>query len=224
MPSAVPSAASIAERLGVLRSRLDALGGAHVTIVAVTKAFPPDLLTDAVNAGCSAIGENYAQELAGKSPALEALGERRPEVHFIGHVQSNKVRSLAGTVDVWETLDRPAIVDRVAASAPGDRVMVQVNATGEDTKSGCRPGDAAALVERASDRGLDVMGLMTMGPAVGGIGSSRCAFRAVRRLADELGLASCSMGMSGDYEFAVSEGATHIRVGTLLFGERRRGE
>ncbi|CAN5495898.1 YggS family pyridoxal phosphate-dependent enzyme [soil metagenome] len=224
MPAAVPSVATIAERLGAMRSRLDVLGARHVTIVAVTKAFPADVIRAAVEAGCSAIGENYAQELVAKSSVLEALAARRPDVHFIGHVQSNKVRPLAGTVDVWETLDRPAIVDRVARAAPGARVMVQVNATGEETKSGCRPGDAAALVDRARQGGLDVTGLMTMGPTSGDLDRCRSAFRAVRTLADELGLASCSMGMSGDYELAVAEGSTHIRVGTMLFGERHRAE
>ncbi len=224
MLTAGPSATTIADRLGALRSRLEELGGRHVTIVAVTKAFPADVITAAVEAGCSTIGENYAQELAEKVPALDALGGRRPEVHFIGHVQSNKVRALAGVVDVWETLDRPSIIDRVARATSGGRVMIQVNATGEDTKSGCAPGEVPALADQATAAGLDVMGLMTMGPVSAEATAARSAFRTVRRLADDLGLASCSMGMSGDYEVAVAEGSTHVRVGTMLFGERHRAE
>lgn len=224
MPTGGASAALIAERLGALRARLDVLGGRHVTIVAVTKSFPPHVVTAAVDAGCSTIGENYAQELVVKRSALDALGDRRPQVHFIGHVQSNKVRALAGAVDVWETLDRPSIIEHVARRTGRARVMIQVNATGEDAKQGCQPSDVAALVDHAVESGLDVEGLMTMGPTSGEQVATRDAFRAVRRLADELGLAACSMGMSDDYEVAVAEGSTHVRVGTILFGERHRAE
>ena len=143
-------------------------------------------------------------------------------MHFIGRLQSNKVRLLAGHVDVYETIDRPSLVHEVAKRAPGATVLVQVNATGEAGKGGCDPADVAGLVEaciapgscrrtddgRADDR-------RTGGGAAG-------VPHAVRRLVDELGLRTCSMGMTDDLEVAVQEGSTRVRVGTALFGPRDR--
>ena len=217
-----PSVAAIAARLGVLRARLDELGGSAVEVVAVTKAFPAQVIAAAVEAGCTSIGENYAQELVGKRPVLDSLSERRPEVHFVGHLQSNKVRSLAGVVDVWQTLDRRSLADELAVRLPGAKVMVQVNTTGEEAKSGCRPQDTEELVGHAAQLGLDVSGLMTIGPTDGEQAATRDAFRMLRALADRLALGACSMGMTGDYELAVAEGSTHVRIGTLLFGPRPR--
>ena len=120
-------------------------------IVAVTKGFGPDAVAAAAAAGCRAIGENYAQELATKAgPAAEA----GLAVHFIGRLQSNKVRLLAGHVDVFETIDRPSLVAELAKRAPGATVLVQVNATGETGKGGCRPADVAGLVEACVAAGL----------------------------------------------------------------------
>jgi uncharacterized pyridoxal phosphate-containing UPF0001 family protein len=141
-------------------------------------------------------------------------------VHFIGRLQSNKVRQLAGVVDVWETIDRPALVTELARRAPGATILVQVNTTGEPGKGGCPPDDVAALVEAARAAGLVVDGLMTVGPTVGGAEAARPGFRTTRRLLDRLGLATCSMGMSDDLEAAIEEGATRVRLGTALFGPR----
>ncbi|HEX6379642.1 MAG TPA: YggS family pyridoxal phosphate-dependent enzyme [Acidimicrobiia bacterium] len=202
-----------------MRSRILAAGGDEsVEVLAVTKGFGPDAVRAAAQAGCRAIGENYAQELATKAAAAAAAGVA---VHFIGRVQSNKVRQLAGTVAVWETIDRPSLVSELARRAPGATVLVQVNATAEPAKGGCAPADVAALVDRAVAAGLVVDGLMTIGPTTGGAEVARPGFRLVRRLVDELGLATCSMGMTGDLEVAVQEGSTRVRLGTALFGPRR---
>jgi len=142
-------------------------------------------------------------------------------VHFIGQLQSNKVRLVADVVSVWETIDRPSIVREVARRAPGATVLVQVDTTGEPGKGGCPPGEVAALVDAAGAAGLVVEGLMTVGPTEGGPEAARPAFRAVRALVDRLGLPTCSMGMSADLEVAVQEGATRVRLGTALFGPRR---
>ena len=183
----------------------------------MTKGFGPDAVAAAAAAGCRAIGENYAQELATKAgPAAEA----GLAVHFIGRLQSNKVRLLAGHVDVYETIDRPSLVREVAKRAPGATVLVQVNVTGETDKGGCPPADVAGLVEACTAAGLSVDGLMTVGPTVGGPEAARPAFRAVRRLVDEFGLRTCSMGMTDDLEVAVQEGSTRVRIGTALFGPR----
>jgi PLP dependent protein len=174
-------------------------------------------VTAAASAGCRAIGENYAQELVVKAPVAAAAGLA---VHFIGQLQTNKVRQLAGLVDVWETVDRPRLVAELARRAPGARILVQVDTTGEAGKGGCPVADVPALVAAAGDAGLVVEGLMTVGPTDGGPEAARPGFRTVRRLVDDLGLVTCSMGMSGDLEVAVAEGATEVRVGTALFGPR----
>jgi pyridoxal phosphate enzyme (YggS family) len=204
--------------LAAVRERIAAAGGdPSVEIVAVTKGFGPDAVVAAAAAGCRAIGENYAQELATKAAPAAAAGLA---VHFIGRLQSNKVRLLAGHVDVFETIDRGSLVAEVAKRAPGATVLVQVNVTGEAGKGGCRPAEVAGLVEACVGAGLIVDGLMAIGPTAGGPEAARPVFRAVRRLVDELGLPTCSMGMTDDLEVAVQEGSTRVRVGTALFGPR----
>jgi pyridoxal phosphate enzyme (YggS family) len=191
--------------------------GDDVSILAVTKGFGPDAVVAAAAAGLPAIGENYAQELLTKA---EVAAERGVVVHFIGQLQTNKVRQLAVPVGVWETVDRPRLAAEIARRAPGATVLVQVATTGEQGKGGCPIADVPDLVRTARDAGLSVAGLMTVGPTHGGPEAARPGFRAVRRLADDLGLTTCSMGMSGDLEVAVEEGATEVRVGTALFGPR----
>jgi pyridoxal phosphate enzyme (YggS family) len=183
----------------------------------VTKGFGSEAVAAAVAAGCRAIGENYAQELVAKAPAARAAGVA---VHFIGQLQTNKVRQLAGLVDVWESVDRARLVTELARRAPGARVLVQVDTTGEEGKAGCPIADVPALVRAAADAGLAVAGLMTVGPTEGGPEAARPGFRAVRALVDELGLTICSMGMTADLDVALEEGTTEIRVGTALFGPR----
>ena len=189
----------------------------EVRVVAVTKGFGEWAIEAAVSAGCRAIGENYAQELVAKRDVIERLA---PEVHFIGRLQTNKVRLVADLVDVWASLDRAPLVDEVAKRAPGSRVLIQVDTTGDPAKGGCAVDDVAALVARARDVGLVVAGLMTVGPTGEPAESARMGFRQVRDLVDDLGLDVCSMGMSGDLEVAVQEGSTEVRIGTALFGPR----
>lgn len=216
--TAVVDADDVVRRVGVVRDRLRELTDRRVTLVAVTKSFGADAILAAARARCDAIGENYAQELLEKAHAVpEGL-----EVHFIGHLQSNKVRLLSGVVDVWETVDRVSLVSEIARRCgnAGARVLVQVNTTGEASKGGCAPTDAAGLVAAARSSGLVVEGLMTIGPTGGDEQQCREAFRLLRGLADDLGLAECSMGMSDDWEIAVEEGATIVRLGSALFGSR----
>jgi pyridoxal phosphate enzyme (YggS family) len=213
--------ATVAERLDAVRARVKAAGGTNVKIVAVTKGFGPEAIEAAVAAGCHDIGENYAQELV---PKLEAVRGPAPVVHFIGRLQTNKVRVLAPVVDVWQSIDRPAVIDAVARhAAPGAAVFVEVNVTGEEQKGGCAPDETEAIVDAARDAGLDVRGLMAIGRA-GGPKAARPGFRRLRQLVDRLGLAECSMGMSDDLDAAVEEGSTMVRLGTVLFGARHQLE
>lgn len=207
----------IAENLAQVRERIAAAGGgSDVEIVAVTKTFPASVVDAAVAAGCTAIGENYAQELVAKWAEVSS----RPRLHFVGRLQSNKVRVLAPIVDVWETLDRPSLIAELARRAPGARVLVQVNTTGEADKGGCPPADALALAEHAAAAGLDVAGMMTVGPTGLPPAAAAPGFAEVRALVDRAGLSVCSMGMTGDLEVAVAEGATEVRLGTALLGPR----
>jgi pyridoxal phosphate enzyme (YggS family) len=189
----------------------------RVDLVGVTKGFGPWAIEAAVAAGCDAIGESYAQELTAKCDTVERL---HPEVHFVGRLQRNKIRQLVGLVDVWCSLDRTSVIDELAKRAPGARVLVQVDTTGDPGKGGCPFDDTASLVARARVAGLDVLGLMTVGPTGQPAEAARSGFRAVRALVDELDLPVCSMGMSDDLEVAVQEGSTEVRLGTALFGQR----
>lgn len=213
-------AGAVAGRLAELRLRLARVerDRTHdVAVIAVTKGFDERAIRAAHAAGVVAVGENYAQELLSKREAIAEVGV---EVHFIGRLQRNKVRQIADVVDRWSSLDRESAIDEVARRAPGARVLIQVNSTAEPGKGGCEPDDVPALVDRARDRGLVVEGLMTVGPTGASPEAARPGFRMVRGLVERLGLAVCSMGMSGDLDIAVQEGSTEVRVGTALFGPR----
>ncbi len=215
----------IAERGEALRARIEALASGPVRIVAVTKGHPVEVAAAAVAAGFGDLGENYAQELVGKARELEGHPAVRPRWHFIGNLQTNKVRSLAPLVDLWQTVDRASLVQELARRSSGARVLVQVDLAGIAGRGGCPRSDTAQLVGLALDAGLDVVGLMAVGPP-GPPEDSREGFAWLRREAETLGLPEVSMGMSGDLEVAVAEGATMVRVGSALVGERcvpRRG-
>ncbi len=208
--------ALVAERLAAVRERIARAGGTDVAVLAVTKLFSLEHCWAAHRAGCAAVGENYAQEVVAKF-----AGERPPfGVHFIGQLQTNKVRQLAPIITVYESVDRPSLVAELAKRVPGAAVLVQVACEHEPGKGGCAVADVPGLVDAAAAAGLAVRGLMTVGPTTGGPEAARAGFRTVRGLVDRLGLAVCSMGMTDDLEVAVQEGSTQVRVGSALFGER----
>jgi pyridoxal phosphate enzyme (YggS family) len=205
--------------LGEVRERIVAAGGdpERITVVAVTKGFGVEAVEAAREAGATHVGENYAQELLAKAEAM-APGPA-PLWHFIGGLQTNKVRQVAHLVDLWESVDRPSVGAEVAKRAPGARVLAQVNISGEATKSGCPPENTATLVSELRDLGLDVRGLMGVA-APGDDEQARAQFGRLAEQAAALELAELSMGMTADLEAAVAEGATIVRVGTALFGPR----
>jgi pyridoxal phosphate enzyme (YggS family) len=214
------TAADVANRVAAVRERVNAVERTWthaVEIMAVTKGFSDAAVTAAAAAGCRSIGENYAQDLLSKEAAIAATGV---DVHFVGRLQSNKVRQLAHLVTVWATIDRASLIDEVAKRVPGGKILLQVNATGEEQKGGCRPVDVPMLLERARGMGLDVRGLMTVGPTEGSSKAVRPAFQTVRELVDDHGLAVCSMGMSGDLDIAIECGSTEVRIGSAVFGQR----
>ena len=203
----------------------DICGGAanSVQLVAVTKNFGPQAWDWARDAGCDAVGENYAQEAVAK--ARDADTVNRLPLHFIGHLQSNKLSALYGTVHTWQTIDRESLILGLAklfATHGGDTpsVLLQVNIADEAQKSGGHPRDVEKLVELALSNHLNVGGLMVMGPTNADPTVTRQTFREARKMCSELGLSECSAGMSHDYRIALEEGATMIRVGSAIFGER----
>jgi pyridoxal phosphate enzyme (YggS family) len=209
----------VTRNVAEVRRRITEAGGAdRVRLVAVTKGFGADAVDAALRAGLTDIAESYAQELLAKRAEITA-GE--PTWHFVGRLQTNKVRPLADLVDVWQTVDRAPLGDELAKRAPGARVLLQVNVSDEPQKGGCGPHEVPALVNRLRKAELEVLGLMAVG-AAGEPEAARAGFRLLARLADDLGLVERSMGMSGDLEVAVEEGSTMVRVGRALFGERPR--
>ena len=194
-----------------------------VQLVAVTKNFGPHAWDWARDAGCDAVGENYAQEAVAN--ARDADTVNRLPLHFIGHLQSNKLSALYGTVHTWQTIDRESLILGLAklfAAHGGDTpsVLLQVNIADETQKSGCHPREVEKLVELARSNHLYVGGLMVMGPSNADPTVTRQTFREARKMCSELGLSECSAGMSHDYRIALEEGATMIRVGSAIFGER----
>jgi len=206
----------------------------EVTLLAVAKTFPPAAVREAVEAGVTDIGENYVQELLAKRDVLPGAAVRW---HFIGHLQSNKVRQIAGWIHMIHAVDSTALaieIDR-RASKEGRVVecLIEVNTTGEGTKFGAAPGQVAPLVRSLSScDSISLAGLMTIGPFLPDPEGSRPMFRRLRQLRDEiaaLGQANVSMrhlsmGMTGDFEVAIDEGATLIRIGTAIFGPRMRAD
>lgn len=208
-------AAEVRARLANIRGRVADAGGDpdRTAIVAVTKGRGQLTAAAAVAAGLRDLGENYAQELLEKAPGLVAA-----RWHFIGNLQSNKVRRLAPHVEVWQSVDRPRLLREIARHSPGARILVQVAARAVPGRGGCDPATARRLVAEAGDLGLHPTGLMSMalpGPPA----EVRGQFRQVRSLADELELPVRSMGTSGDFTLAVAEGANLLRLGRVLLGD-----
>lgn len=192
---------------------------ASVRLVAVSKTKPLSMLREAMAAGQTVFGENYAQELREKADALPGA-----EWHFIGALQTNKAKLVVGRVALIHTCDRLALAQELSkrAKAAGltQRVLLEINVGAEAQKAGILPARAAELLAQVRALpSLSCEGLMCIPPAEG---DPRPHFRALRELASRLGLAQLSMGMSADYEVAIEEGATLVRVGTAIFGERTK--
>lgn len=193
----------------------------EVTLLAVTKTFPPEVILEAYRLGLREFGENYVQEFEQKAPQVRSLPGAR--FHLIGHLQSNKSRRAGELFDVIQTVDSEKLARRLDALGRPLEVMIEVKLSPEEAKAGCAPEDLAALIDaiRACPN-LRLTGLMTMPPWSEDPEQSRAYFRRLRELAAEHGLRGLSMGMSHDLEAAIEEGATIVRVGTALFGARSR--
>ena len=229
--TAAAHATSVAGRLQAVRSRVrlacERVGRdpREVTLIGVTKGQPAAAIVEAAAGGLADFGENYVQEAVAKLDELTGQLAPLPHFHFIGHLQTNKARQVAGRFDLIHGVDSIRLVDALAAAANGSpvRMMLQVNIGEEPSKGGVSPTALPTLVAYAiSQPGVELAGLMAIPPAVPEPDRARPYFRTMRQLAAELGLSALSMGMTGDFEVAIEEGATHIRVGRAIFGERTR--
>ena len=218
---------TISQNLTDILARIDAARKAAIApapathLVAVSKTVPQEGIGAAIAAGQRLFGENRVQEAQAKYPQLKS---QHPglELHLIGPLQSNKVKEAAALFDVIQTLDRIKLADALAAerekSGKCPRLFLQVNTGEEPQKAGVIPREAAALIDHARKLGLPLEGLMCIPPTAD---DAAPHFAFLAKLARDHGLKNLSMGMSGDFELAVKFGATHVRVGTAIFGARQ---
>lgn len=200
------------------RARRDPSG---ITLLAVTKVFPARVIHDAYALGLREFGENYVQEFETKLPVLGGLEGAR--FHLIGHLQANKSRRAAEIFHCIETVDSARLARRLNETGRPLDVMLEVKLSPEDAKAGAAPEELTELIVAVrACANLRLLGLMTMPPWSDDPEPSRPYFRRLRELAGQHGLQHLSMGMSHDLEAAIEEGATIVRVGTALFGKRRR--
>jgi pyridoxal phosphate enzyme (YggS family) len=218
---------TLPERLAAVRGRIARAAQrarrnpSEIMLLAVTKVFPPAAIREAYSLGLREFGENYVREFEAKAPEVKDLEGAR--FHLIGHLQSNKSGKAAELFQVIQTVDSPKLTRRLNEAGRRIEVMLEVKLSPEQAKSGAAPGELAELIEAV--RGCEnqrLAGLMTMPPWSEDAEASRPYFRRLRELAGRHGVAGLSMGMSHDLEVAIEEGATCVRVGTALFGERRK--
>ena len=223
---------TIVQRWAMVRDRVAAAAeragrdASDVTVIAVAKTFPADAVVEALEAGVADIGENRAQELRDK---MSAIGERA-RWHFVGHLQTNKVRNVAGRVALIHSVDRfglaEAIARRAVAIGTTQDLLIEVNLGGEASKAGVEPPRAVAVAEEiAALEGITVRGLMAIPPAAEDPQHARTHFKELAALRDEVvtrvpTASGLSMGMTSDFEVAIEEGATWVRIGEAIFGPR----
>ena len=218
---------TLQDRLSAVRERMARACGrarrdpASVRLLAVTKVFPAEVIREAYGLGLRDFGENYVQEFEGKAPALAGLAEAR--FHLIGHLQSNKSRKAAELFQAIQTVDTPKLARRLQEAGRPLDIMLEVKLSEEAEKSGAAPEELPELIAavRACSH-LRLTGLMTMPPWSDDPEAPRPCFRRLRELAERHGLRELSMGMSHDLETAIEEGSTCVRVGTALFGKRKK--
>lgn len=215
-------ASSIEGRIAQIRDRIAAAAvragrePGDITLVAATKNVDAERIARAVRSGVADVGENRAQELGEKAPVLAERGAVL-RWHFLGALQRNKVRSIAPWVSLWQSVDRSSLGAELVKRAPGARVLVEVNLAEEPQKAGCRPSETVALVGSLRDMGLTVEGLMTVPPHGD---DPRPWFARLRDLAGVVEAPVLSMGMTDDFEVAIEEGATLVRIGRAIFRPR----
>lgn len=229
-PPPLATAADIAANIAAVQERIQRAAEragrnpADVTLVGVSKTFPAEAVHLAHAAGLRHFGENFVQESEEKLPACAALTPR-PTWHFIGHLQTNKVRTVLGLFDLIESVDSLHLAEAIAKRAGEHpaRVLLEVNVAAEASKFGFTLAEVPGAVQALRGQpGIEVAGLMTVAPDAPDPELVRPVFRQLRQLGNELGLTEFSMGMTNDFEVAIEEGATIIRLGRAIFGPRAK--
>jgi pyridoxal phosphate enzyme (YggS family) len=222
-----PLMTTLAERLAAVRGRIARAAERvrrdpdTILLLAVTKVFPAEVIRQAHELGLRDFGENYVQEFEQKAPLVSRLEGAR--FHLIGHLQSNKSRKAAELFQVIQTVDTPRLAQRLSQAGAVLDVMLEVKLSPEESKSGVDPDELPELIAAVREcPNLRLTGLMTMPPWSEDPEASRPYFRRLRELGERYELSELSMGMSHDLETAIEEGATCVRVGTALFGKRKR--
>jgi pyridoxal phosphate enzyme (YggS family) len=223
----VIDAAALARNLADVRDRIASACAradrdpSEVTLVAVSKTHPAAIVQQASLAGITDFGENRVQEGSAKIRELRGVGVT-PVWHLIGNLQRNKVRAAVECFDLIHSVDSEPLAREIASRAESSvRVLLEVNISGEQTKHGVAPEDVLALAERiAGMHHIEPVGLMTVAPESTDPDRIRPVFRTLRALRDAIGLTHLSMGMTGDFEVAIEEGATFVRIGRAIFGAR----
>lgn len=220
---------TLAQRLAAVRQRMARAAErarrdpAEILLLAVTKVFPVSVIEEAYAHGLREFGENYVQEFEGKAPAAGRLEGAR--FHLIGHLQANKSKRAAELFQTIQTVDSPRLARRLNESGRPLDVMLEVKLSEEEAKSGAAPGELPELIAAVREcSNLRLTGLMTMPPWSDDSEAARPYFRRLRELAERHELRGLSMGMSHDLEAAIEEGSTCVRVGTALFGKRKKSE
>jgi pyridoxal phosphate enzyme (YggS family) len=218
----------LSQTLDEVRNRIEAAAARsgrnaqEITLLAVTKKFPSSVIRETYALGVRDFGENYVQEFEGKAAEVADLTGAR--FHLIGHLQSNKTRVAAQLFQVVQTVDTPKLARRLDREGKPLEVMIEVKLSPEQTKAGADPEELDELVAVVREcPNLKLTGLMTMPPWTDEAEPSRPYFRRLRELAERFGLPQLSMGMSHDFEVAIEEGSTCVRIGTALFGRRPEG-
>lgn len=218
------------ERLDMISSRIESACTkssrmrSSVKLIAVTKTHPASVIQDLINSGITDIGENRVQEIIAKAPELKG----NFTLHMIGHLQTNKVASVLEYSKWIQSVDRIKLIEKIASLYKGSEklnVLVEVNTSGEESKSGCKPDECRKICEAvAENRCLSLKGLMTIGPLGANESVTRKSFSWLRELGEKnhdlMESLELSMGMSGDFEWAIEEGSTMVRIGSLLLGDR----
>lgn len=228
-PEATIESVSLRENLEQVRERMARAAEragrniSDITLVAVTKKFPAPVMREAFDLGLREFGENYVQEFEGKFPQLQDLVPQGARFHLIGHLQSNKARKAADMFRVIQTVDSVKLAQRLDGMGVAMDVMIEVKLSVEESKEGAAPDEVPAIAEALrGSKNLKLTGLMTMPPWSEDPEQTRPYFRRLAALARRENLTHLSMGMSHDLEAAIEEGATHVRVGTALFGRRQK--
>lgn len=206
----------IKERLQEINKIIDAKAQNPVTLIGVTKGFTHEEVNIASELGIKNFGENYAQELLTKNPLVD------PEIswHYIGQLQSNKIRKISHLVDVWHSVTSLKLAREIHKRDDQAQILLQVSLMGPSNSKGFEVEQLPQLISELRDMNIDISGLMTMG-VPGDMVATRVVFKELRKLADTFELPECSMGMSDDFEIALESGASMIRVGSAIFGNRR---